>query len=53
MGPSASLRVPARAIRAAARNADTVTSNRGSNDAADAVVGARLGFAGAFGSLGR
>jgi predicted MFS family arabinose efflux permease len=31
----------------------TVASNRGSTDAADAVVGARLGFAGAFGSLGR
>jgi hypothetical protein len=31
----------------------TVASNRGSADAADAVVGARLGFAGAFGSLGR
>ena len=28
----------------------TVTSNRGSADAADAVVGARLGFAGALGS---
>jgi len=31
----------------------TVASNRGSSDAADAVVGARLGFAGAFGALGR
>jgi predicted MFS family arabinose efflux permease len=31
----------------------TVASNRGSADAADAVVGARLGFAGALSSLGR
>ena len=30
-----------------------VASNRGSSDAAEAVVGTRLGFAGAFGSLGR
>jgi predicted MFS family arabinose efflux permease len=31
----------------------TVASNRGSADAADAVVGARVGFAGAFASPGR
>jgi len=31
----------------------TVTNNRGSADAAEAVVGARLGFAGALGPFGR
>jgi CRP-like cAMP-binding protein len=31
----------------------TVTSNRGNTDAADAVVGARLGLAGAVGGLNR